>query len=283
MIMKMIYLHAFLAVTVVLGLPLNAKETKPESKSEPYVAPSVRIDPNGFGASKRDITKLLDSVTVELWKHFPGYKLEPIVITHHKNGPIVLYRRNAKNEIVVRLACQKNYWSQYSYQWAHEFCHILHGFRDEPSQNKWFEETLAELASIYTLRAMSESWKTNPPYPNWKSYGASLKKYAQNVINTREKIDLKSLAGYYKKHRAKLVKNETLRDLNGAMAVAILPLFEKNPAHWESIRYLNVTPTTKNMNFNAYLTKWYHDAPKKHHAFIIELSGYFGEKIKTKK
>jgi len=275
--MKKLFISLLAALT-----SFTAMGQAPTPAKQKIKLPSVRVVPKGFDASKRDIENLLKSVTMELWKHFPDHKLEPIVVTRGKGGPIVLYKRNDRKEIVVRLDTRGTFWSQYSYQWAHEFCHILQGFREEPRQNKWFEETLAELASIYTLRAMSETWKTNPPYSNWTSYGVSLKKYADDVIKSREKVDLTTLAAYYKKHEPELIKNETLRPLNGAMAVAILPLFEKNPAHWESIRYMNISPSAKDLNFQGYLNKWYNDAPEKHRPFIKELSQHFGQKIERK-
>ena len=237
--------------------------------------PKVRVNPQGFDTSERDIKAVLDSTTRELWKHFPGHKLEPIVVVRGNNGPITLYERNARGEVIVKLDTHRTYWSQYAYQWAHELCHVLTGFRNDGRENKWFEESLCELASLYAMRRMSESWEHDPPYPNWKDYRHSLKDYVDKIIASREKLTLKDLPAYYQKHRETLRKNATERPLNGAIALALLPLFEKDPSHWEAIRYLNVTPAKKDLSLEDYFAKWHKDTPEKHQPFVLELARIF--------
>lgn len=258
---------------MMLGLSCSSLVAEKED-----ALPAISVNPTGFHSYRVDILKVVNSAASELWKHFPGYKLEPIVITRGSNGPIVLYKRNALKEIVVELDTQGTRWSQYSYQWAHEFCHILTGYRNDGRENKWFEETLCELASIYTMRAMAETWKTNAPYPHWKSYGPHLKKYADNVIKSREKVTEETLAQYYKKHEKELRKSSTLRDLNGAMAVVLLPWFEEKPERWEAVRYLNVTAAKDGLSFQDYMQKWHNDAPKKHQLFIKKIASAYGLK-----
>ena len=92
---------------------------------------------------------VLDSAAGKLWRFFPNYQIEPIVVTRGHSGPITLFRRNGRGEIVVCLDTEKTYWSQYSYQFAHELCHILCGFKEGYEGNKWFEETVCETASLY--------------------------------------------------------------------------------------------------------------------------------------
>jgi len=238
--------------------------------------PSVRVEEKGFEASRADISKLLASTTRELWLHFPGYELEKIVVTRGKKGPITLFDRNLRKEIVVRLDTHGTYWSQYAYQWAHEFCHILCGYRPDGRDNKWFEETLCELASVYALRRMSESWEKDPPYPNWKGYRNALKKYADDVIESREKVEFEKLGDYYQKHKSELRKDATKRELNGAMAVAMLSVFEKEPEHWNAIRYLNVTPAEKGITLRQYFAKWYKATPKEHQPFVLKIAKAYG-------
>ena len=47
----------------------------------------------------------------------------------------------------------------------------------------WFEEALYELASLWCLTRTGCDWTLRPPYPNWASYGTSLKEYATNRIS----------------------------------------------------------------------------------------------------
>ncbi|MDB4537655.1 hypothetical protein N9230_03470 [Akkermansiaceae bacterium] len=235
-----------------------------------------RIEAKTFDSGEADIRKVLDYTARPLWKNFPGYKVEPMVITKSNSGPIVIFQRNARQEIVVKLDTHKTYWSQYAYQWAHELCHVLCGFREDGQDNKWFEETLCELASLYCMRAMVSDWENKPPYPHWKNYSKSLQDYVDNVISQYEKVDMLGLAEYYKKHEGELRKSATLRNLNGTMAAALLPVFEKNPQHWEAIRYLNLTPAKPGLTLKQYLAKWKKDAPKKHHLFIEGIARVYG-------
>ncbi|YCM42293.1 hypothetical protein V2O64_13360 [Verrucomicrobiaceae bacterium 227] len=238
--------------------------------------PKVRIITRGFESPEANISAVLASTTRELWKHFPDYKLEPIVVVRGEQGPITLFERNDQGEIVVKLDTHKTYWSQYAYQWAHEFGHILAGFRNDGRENKWFEESLCELASLYAMRRMSESWEHDPPYSNWKDYRHSLKDYVDKIINSREKLTPGDLAGYYRKHRETLRKSSTERALNSTMALALLPLFEKEPSHWGALRYLNVTPAKEGLSLKDYFAKWHKDAPAKHQPFIHEIARHFG-------
>ena len=258
-------LFSILLLALSLSLPGQAEESKLR----------YRIEAKTFEYGEADIRKVLEYTARPLWKNFPGYKVEPMVITKSNSGPIVIFQRNARQEIVVKLDTHKTYWSQYAYQWAHELCHVLCGFREDGRENKWFEETLCELSSLFCMRAMVLDWEKKPPYPNWKNYSESLQSYADNVISNYEKVDMLGLAAYYKKHEPELRNSATLRNLNGTMAAALLPVFEKNPQHWEAIRYLNVTPARSGLTFKQYLAKWKKDAPKKHHGLIDGIARVF--------
>jgi len=245
--------------------------------------PAIRIEANGFGgASEADIRSVVNSAIGELWRWFPDDKLEPIVIQRGHGGPITLYQRNDRGEIVVRLDVDGTYWAQFSYQVAHEFCHVLCGFREGPNPNKWFEETLCETASLYAMRAMAHSWVKSPPYPNWAGFHDALRDYADDVMTKRElvlEIDRLGLPAFYKLHRAELEANATSRELNGAMAIVLLGLLERDPAQWESVRWLNATPAAANESLQDYLQRWLDAAPKSRRLFVRAVANLFGLKL----
>ena len=89
-----------------------AEETKPAAAERKM--PTYRVDAADFDASEADIRAICDSAGRELWRHFPDYKLEPFVVTRGRQGPIALFERNERQEIVVRLDTGGTYWSQYS-------------------------------------------------------------------------------------------------------------------------------------------------------------------------
>lgn len=245
--------------------------------------PTYRVETEGFEASEADIRAVLDSASRELWQYFPDYRIEPFVVTRGRSGPITLYERNERGEIVMRLDTGKTYWAQYAYQFAHEFCHVLCGYRKGYQGNRWFEESLCETASLFVLRTMSRSWKTSPPYAHWADFRDALRDYVDNIVRERDKvyeIYAKGLPTFYRAHQAELEKDPVARHLNGAMAVVLLHLFEEEPTRWEAVRWLNSTPPQEGDTFATYLQNWHDAAPARHQPLVTRVADLFGVSIK---
>ena len=271
-------------VALILCVPTAVAEKKTPYADPPM--PPYRVEARGFNDSARDIKALCDSAGRELWKHFPDYKIEKFVIKRGRGGPISLYQRNKQGEIVIRLDTGNQLWSQYAYQFAHEFCHVVSGFEEDDPGNRWFEETLAETASLYAIRAMSRSWKTDPPYGHWKNYRDALRDYSDKTIRKWSgiyEIYEKGLAGYYKAHKAELAKEPCNRQLNGAMAQVFLTLFEEDPSRWGAVRWLNKAPSPKGETFQQFLAKWHRAVPDKHKPFVKKVAQLFGIPLKIEK
>ena len=275
-------------------------------KEAPAVAPRkmpvYRVEAADFDASEADIRAVCDSTGRELWRYFPDCQIEPFVVTRGRQGPITLFRRNDRQEIVLRLDTGGAFWSQYSYQFAHEFCHVLAGFREGDAIHKWFEETLCEIASLFVMRAMAKSWKNEPPYPHWANYRDSLREYADDVIRRRDLslIHKYGLTAFHQKHADELRRNPTQRELNGAMAVVLLHVMEAQPERWEAIRWLNAEaapggatqsdaasnePATEGpdkpsgKSFANYLARWHAAVPDRHQAFVRQFARLYGIEI----
>jgi len=270
---------------VVLLAVLAVRSHAEDAKGGSAVAPlAFRVETDGFGASEADIRAVLDSASRELWRLFPDYKIEPIVVTRGRSGPITLFQRNDRGEIVIRLDTEKTFWSQYSYQFAHEFCHVLCGFKEGNPGNKWFEETLCETASLYVMRAMSRTWRKSAPYPNWKDYRDSLRDYVDDIIRKRGtvyEIYAKGLPEFYRTHQSVLEKEPGSRERNGAMAIVFLQLFEERPERWEAVRWLNRAPAREGDTFGAYLQKWHDAAPARHQPFVKKVADLYGVAIQS--
>ena len=212
------------------------------------------------GASKADVKKVLYSAAQPLLRQFPGQDLAPIDV-RSRGGPIVWYKRAPEDgAYTVCLDVGGTYWSRYAYQFSHELCHILCRYREGKNPNKWFEEALCEMASIYSLREMGNSWKTKPPYPNWKSYAGSLTKYAQDLIDKTERPE-EDLGVWYAQEKGALRRKADLRDKNRVVAVHLLPLFEAHPGWWESLAALNRFPSHAEQSLEAYLRNWHRATP----------------------
>ncbi|MFO0866727.1 MAG: hypothetical protein U0744_19160 [Gemmataceae bacterium] len=238
--------------------------------------PKIVVQPGKWGdASKEDITKVLESTAREFCRNFP-VTLDPIEVSRGKGSPQVLFRRGPNREYLVQLDVEGTFWAQFAFQFAHELCHIQCRYREVRHPNHWFEETLCETASLYTLRRMAEAWRTKPPYGNWKSFAPKLADYAQKRIDEARLAEDATLAIWYELHERELRANGALRDLNLVAASGILPLFEKSPESWEAATWLNASPVEMDQTFADFLQRWHDRCPQKHHAFVRSIAAEFG-------
>lgn len=250
-----------------------AKSTGQEKKKQNPL-PEIRVVKDGWQANPETVKKVLESTAADLWKHFPKRKLPPLLV-HPNKGPIVLFKRSDKGEIVVRLNTGKTYWSQYAFQFSHEFCHVLCEYDPDPHGNDWFEESICELASLYTLRQMGKTWKTKPPYPHWKSYAKHLTQYAADRIADGQLKKGETLAKWFKKNSEALYASATRRELNLVVATQLLPMFEAEPDHWQAVGYLNKAKPKSKQTFQQYLSDWFRHCPKRHQPFVKKIAKHF--------
>ena len=113
----------------------------------------IRVQVNGFGAaSSEEITVLLQSAAFELWRHCPRTQLGGIDVYYRPYHPQTDLKRTPSGRIAIGLAARDTHWAQYSFQFAHEFCHTLVNFSNNPQRlvpcppqvNFWLEESLAK-------------------------------------------------------------------------------------------------------------------------------------------
>lgn len=236
---------------------------------------TVRVLKDDWGdASLADIRAVLNSSGAELMNHVPDRRLAPILISRSRDNPIVLYDRGPKREYQVKLNVTGTHWAQFAFQFAHELCHILSQYDREDDPNEWFEETLCETASLFALRRMAVTWKTAPPYPNWKSYAVHLRRYADDRMKKHPLPDGTTVAAFYLDNRKELRKNKANRKLNTIIAIRLLPLFEASPEHWEAVGWLN-QGNGKNRSFADYLRDWHAAVPRKHRDFVARIGKLF--------
>jgi len=258
--------------------PPATERTLP-ADARPAQLPRIRPLPDQrWGASPADVRKVLDSTAAQLWGYFPDRKQATIIVSP-RGGPITLFERGPAGEYQVRLDTGDTYWAQYAFQFAHELGHILSGYREGGRNNKWFEESLCELASLFALRRMSDAWEEAPPYPNWRSFAPALNRYAQERIDDARLPQGTTLAAWYRERADRLARDPTRRELNNVVAVALLPHFEAAPEHWEAIGWLNTGRGERPQTFPQYLSAWRDHAPPRHRAFIGRLAGELGVRL----
>ena len=269
---------------VIRTVPCGTQATtRPVATSRP--APggklSIRVMRDDWGdANTRDIRGVMESAAGELWKNFPERRLHPIIVQRGRHSPITLYRRGPRGEYLVKVTSKGRHWCQFAYQFAHEFCHILANYSHKtPVANKWFEEAICEMASIYVLRQMAVTWKTLPPYPHWKSYAPAIQEYVDDLQKAEDMLPKgKTLAKWYEENSATLRKAPCMRAKNRIVANSLLSLFEASPEHWAAIGYLN-SGKAASESFQDHLANWYRQTPARHRKIVSDIIEMFELKV----
>ena len=238
----------------------------------------IGIEPCGWGEARpRDIGTLLSDVASQfnrlMREPFAG-SIQVVPAPPHNFTPMIHYRASRQGSITIQLTARDRSWAQFAYQFVHEFCHALSNYellRGNP--NSWFHEALCELASVFTLRRMAETWPTQPPYPNWADYAGSLASYADDLLADEERhlpFGI-TLATWLSTHEEELRNNAYLRPKNAVVAHTLLPIFEEEPEGWNTIRKLPVSSGS----LTEYLDDWHQRVDAVDEPFMKRLRGVF--------
>ena len=197
------------------------------------------------------------------------------------------------SEHLIKLSVQGSYGCQFVYQFSHEFCHAIINPEDRWTpignsrmrifrENHWFEESICQLASVFTLIRMTETWIKRSPLPEWSGYAAKIKVYWQNLLNNPDAqlSDNETLNSWLCVHENKLRHEDYTTSLQRnnqkLIAYQLLPLFEKNPIQgWNAIREL----PNSSEKFENYLIKWYSAVNSSDKTFVRKITNTFGYTI----
>jgi hypothetical protein len=247
----------------------------------------IRVQIAGFGhASPEDIKLLLQSSALELWCYCPRTHVDGIDVYHRFDHPQTDFKRMPDGRIAIGLAAQNAYWAQYSFQFAHEFCHTLANFSNNsrPSNsshsgaNYWLEECLCETASLFTLRAMSRSWQSHPPVPAWRDFAPWLNDYAaQRIAAPEHQLPAgKKFVAWFREHEPAMRQNATLWDWNTIVATQLLPIFEAEPSTWQAVTFLNHRTQYTSESLTAHLAEWRSRCPPHLRPLVSKIAAVFG-------
>jgi hypothetical protein len=187
------------------------------------------------------------------------------------------------------LSARDTHWAQYSFQFAHEFCHALANYANSSRQtisdtsnaNLWFEESLCETASLFSLRAMSHTWQVSPPYPGFRGYAPSLADYAQQRLTLPEhRLPVgTSFPDWFRQHQPALRREAGLRNWNAIIAAQLLPIFEAEPAGWEAVTFLNRGSSDGQESLAEYFDQWRTNCPDRLRPFVSKVAAVFGVRL----
>ena len=170
-------------------------------------------------------------------------------------NPRTRCRESSSDPIVIQLNTSDTFWAQYSYQFSHEFCHALQPYEAlYGTPNSWFHEALCELASLFVLRRMAKTWRTNPPCLHRASFSEALADYVANLLaDPKRRLPPKAtLPDWLALQEDSLRKDHEQRDKNAVMASELLPLFENDPSGWNTVRRFPPSSSA----FKDYLLEW---------------------------
>ena len=217
----------------------------------------LSIDPSSvFNGHTHDwVLEILTPVYDQLVQSFDATPQYPIEVYLRPAGPRLDF---VGNKYRIGLNVIDNYYMQYVYQFAHEMAHALTGSPNN-SRFDWFEETLAQLASLYVI----ESFVAAPPWNGMFSgdqWGKYLDAVQQSFIEYRwnvYRIDRTELVSqWFPRLSQRLESDCCIRELNGGIAFELLPHFVERPELWQAVAYINSWDSSQNSNLEDYLNSW---------------------------
>ena len=237
---------------------------------------TILVKGTNWGTGRPEvITKLLENVAWHLTRHFREGIHATIEVVNHQLGPRILLRKPGQTTYTVLLSTADMYWAQYSYQFAHEFCHLVSNYEQHfGTPNQWIDETICETASLFTLRNMGVTWKEKPPYASWRGFAKHLTAYANTQAGKVEPQveDDETWEGWLRQHEDKGREDPYNREGNRAIALRLLPLFEQYPEGWNAVRNL---PTSEE-KIGQHLKEWKEQVHPCDRTFITKIESTLG-------
>jgi hypothetical protein len=250
---------------------------------------NIRVQEGGFGGVRAfDIDAVLQSAAREFCRYWPRTQLPRIEVYHRSDHPQTDSKPAAGNRIAIGLTARGNHWAQYSFQFAHEYCHALINYSndergltgDQRYANLWLEESLCETASLFALRALSRSWSIAPPYAAWRDYAPWFATYAEDRLALPEH-NLPagtSFVVWFRANEAALRRDSTRRDRNAIIAAQLLPIFEREPRGWGALAFFS-RPANPNQSLSRHFADWRSSCPRELQQFVSKLAAVF--EVKT--
>ena len=244
-----------------------------------YMHTNFFLHNDGWGEGlPQDIIKVLDSVITEFYTHLDTSQITKKVVyiinSKNKTPPIdhpQIIKHNKFN--LIYLSTSDRYWSKYAYQFAHELCHhvVDSDFYTTNDKFGWFEEAICELASIFCIDKMSQTWQINPPYPNWGAYAPSLADYVKKIIGDPDNKPSKPFKSWLTDNLELLFKDRYKRKDNRIVALQLFPLFKHRPEIWKTIQYMKFINVVEDMTLDDFIDAWFELVPDKLKEHIIEI------------
>lgn len=210
---------------------------------------------NWNAASLRSVREVLNSARKELLNAFGRSPDAPIRVAWWCQDPRVFFDHRPYE---IRINAQDTHWCQYVYQFSHELCHVMTNFdRYKEHKHKWFEESLCEMASLFVLHRLAQNWDEHPPDVLGASeFAPHHRNYAERIQEEHRLPPSCDLPGWLAENINAMEEDSCRRELNGAVAVALLDWFRDEPSLWGDCGWLNHWDARMDATFSDYLESW---------------------------
>ncbi len=213
---------------------------------------SIEIDVNSWQSVDMTLVKTtLYEAANCIYRNLKGMPPYRIVVEHSFQGsPMTYYRRSNEDFHRVKLTNSPlDYSSQITYQFAHEFTHIVsdhNRLQSTTSRNGWFHESLCELGSIFVMH---------------QSKNVDYVTYVDQECLSRAKDSLSRIDrdgfGTWLLDREDLLRETNAkigycRTFNAVIAYRLHYIFKEHPEIWNVVRFL---PKSDNVILE-YLKEW---------------------------
>ncbi len=269
-------LHFILLILAGLWMPLRAASV------------NVLVQAGGWGvATQKEVLAITLAAVEEIGRHCPRTRVGTIVVYHRENHPQTGWERTTEGNIAVGLAAQDRQCAQMAFQMAHEFCHVLanhsnghrRGLRAEGRPNLWLEESLAETASLFALRAMARTWERRAPYREWRAYAPELASYAAERMRSADGQSRGDFLRWFRANEPVMRRNAEMRDRNMVVALQLLPIFEAEPRAWEAVTFMNLGAQERSQSLGAFLADWEQNCPVGLRPFVGKIAEFFAVRM----
>lgn len=250
----------------------------------------ITVKPNkGWGkVSTSNIKELCKNVSLHFQEQLRDeHKIDgKLTIVYRAQGPVAFYRNffgGNPNEYKIGLKVTDTHWSQFSYQFAHEFCHILmrHDTTHLNNPNIWFYESLCELANLWVIRRMGETWSWRAPYKGWQGWRHNLTNYANHLLN-RQEIQYNGTGKQWLNKWESKMREDINTHFDYAkvsqLSYKFLRIFEKNPEAWNAVRQI---PASK-QKMDKFMSEWYNKVDIADKQFVKDIAKVMGINVVNK-
>ena len=274
--MKIFHFLALLAVALFPGLTNSAAASL-----------DIVVEDGGWGQiSAKEVRAIALGAAAEIARHCPKTRIGPILVHHRDDHPQTAWVRTPEGKIIVGLQARDRQCAQLAFQFAHEFCHVLatqsndwqRTWRADGKPNLWLEESFAEAASLFALRAMARTWQRSAPFRNWRSYAPEFADYAAERTRAAAGANA-DFAQWFRQNEPVMRRNPTLRERNSVVALQLLPLLEAGPRAWEAVTFLNLGTRDRKQPLEACLAEWRQNCPPPLRPFVTRVAQVFGVRL----